>query len=106
MLSGIGFQEMLLIAVVAVLLFGRKLPEVARNAGNAYRDFRKQINDLQSSFTSIDVDTTPRPKTYRDDEVDDFYDQATSPAFAEPPPDDTNDDATASNQEDSPSSLN
>ena len=56
MLGGIGLQEMVVIGIVAVLLFGRKLPEVARNAGSIYRDFRKQIGDLQSTFTAIDIE--------------------------------------------------
>ena len=88
MLSGIGFQEMLVIAVVAVLLFGRKLPEVARNAGNAYREFRKQISDLQASFTAADIETPKTPTRIRDEDDDDeFHDSASNAAFAAPPED-------------------
>ena len=48
--GGIGFSEMLVIGVVAVLLFGSKLPEVARNLGASYNQFRKGLSDIQSSI--------------------------------------------------------
>lgn len=50
--GGIGTSELLVIGVLAVLLFGSKLPEVARNFGRTYQQFRKSLTDLQSSFTS------------------------------------------------------
>lgn len=52
--GGIGTSELLIIGVVAVLLFGAKLPEVARNFGRSYQQFRKGLTDLQSSFTADD----------------------------------------------------
>ncbi len=89
MFSGIGFQEVLIIGIVAVLLFGRKLPEVARNAGSMYRDFRKQISELQSTFTSIDLEAESSSSSSGSQE---FYDdepyeseKPSAPRF-EPPP--------------------
>ncbi len=52
MFSGIGYAEMLLIAMVAVVLFGSKLPEVARSVGMSYTQFRKGLNDVQTSIKS------------------------------------------------------
>ncbi|MFN5706772.1 MAG: twin-arginine translocase TatA/TatE family subunit, partial [Planctomycetota bacterium] len=49
--GGIGTSELLIIGAVAVLLVGSKLPEVARNFGRSYQQFRKGLTDLQSSFT-------------------------------------------------------
>lgn len=49
MFGGIGYAEMILIAGVAVLLFGSKLPEVARSVGQSYTQFRKGLNDIQTS---------------------------------------------------------
>ncbi|MCH7729765.1 MAG: twin-arginine translocase TatA/TatE family subunit, partial [Planctomycetes bacterium] len=34
--GGLGMQEFVIIAIVAVLLFGQKLPTVARTMGNHY----------------------------------------------------------------------
>ncbi len=87
MFSGIGFQEMLVIAIVAVILFGRKLPEVARNAGSIYRDFRKQISDIQTTFTEIDVNDTSSNTSEEVFDHEDDYDQPSAPRF-EPPPED------------------
>lgn len=43
----IGFWEILLILVLALLLFGgKKLPELARSLGKAMREFRSGMNDL------------------------------------------------------------
>jgi sec-independent protein translocase protein TatA len=42
---GLGFQEILLLLAIALLLFGaKKLPEVGRSLGNAIRDFKKALN--------------------------------------------------------------
>lgn len=88
MFGSIGFPEIIVIGIVAVLLFGRKLPQVARNAGSVYRDFRKQIGDLQSTFTSIEDEVKSETSS---DEVydDDFNDneEPLAPRF-EPPPED------------------
>lgn len=39
---GLGFQEVLLLLVIALLLFGaRRLPEVGRSLGKAISEFKK-----------------------------------------------------------------
>ena len=50
--GGIGYLEVILIAMVAVMLFGSRLPEVARSVGQSYTQFRKGLNDIQSSVKS------------------------------------------------------
>ncbi len=49
-IGGVGSFELIMIAVVAVLLFGSKLPEVARSVGQSYTQFRRGLNDIQSSI--------------------------------------------------------
>ncbi len=44
---GMGYGEMLIVAIVAVLLFGRRLPEVARSLGQSYQEFRRGLTDLK-----------------------------------------------------------
>ena len=59
--GGIGFSEMLVIGIVAVLLFGSRLPEVARSLGQTYQQFRKGLTELQSTIsTEIDLDEPAR----------------------------------------------
>lgn len=48
--GGIGFGEILIILIVAVILFGSRLPEVAKNLGKSYQQFRKGLAELQSSI--------------------------------------------------------
>jgi TatA/E family protein of Tat protein translocase len=57
---GLSMHELMIIGVIAVLLFGRKLPEVARSLGSSYKEFRKGLNDFQSQVTS---DTYTPPTT-------------------------------------------
>ena len=50
---GIGYQEMILIGVVALLIFGpQRLPEMAGQVGRWVRDFRRMSADLTSEFES------------------------------------------------------
>jgi sec-independent protein translocase protein TatA len=45
---GIGSQELLVILLVVLLLFGgKRIPEIARSLGGGLRDFRKAMHDVQ-----------------------------------------------------------
>jgi Tat protein translocase TatB subunit len=51
MFGSIGFPELLLILVVALLVFGpKKLPEIAKMLGKTLHDFRKTINDAKATI--------------------------------------------------------
>jgi sec-independent protein translocase protein TatA len=50
--------ELMVIAVVAILLFGSKLPEVARSMGSHYREFRRGLNDIQDQFRQAEREVT------------------------------------------------
>lgn len=84
---GLGMQEVIIIGIVAVLLFGKRLPEVARSIGKSYNEFRRGINDIQSQVdvreTFYAADTGNTASSSKTD-IDDL-DEATAPKF-EPPP--------------------
>ena len=42
----IGFGEMVVVAFVALLLFGGRLPEVMRTLGSSYRNLKRGVDDL------------------------------------------------------------
>ena len=43
----IGWQEILLILLIALLLFGaKKIPDLARGLGKGIREFRKGISEI------------------------------------------------------------
>ena len=47
----IGVQEMVIIFIVALVLFGpKKLPELGRTIGKALTEFRRASSDLKASF--------------------------------------------------------
>ncbi|MCA9106805.1 MAG: twin-arginine translocase TatA/TatE family subunit [Pirellulaceae bacterium] len=84
----IGMQEMFLLGIVAIVLFGKRLPEVAKSLGGSYREFRKGLNDFQKSFhDAANEATSPVKRTPAKRQADDFddYDQPTAPRFSLPP---------------------
>lgn len=47
----IGFPEMLVILVVALILFGpRKLPELGRSLGRSISEFKRASNELRNTL--------------------------------------------------------
>jgi TatA/E family protein of Tat protein translocase len=47
----VGFDEIIFIAIIALLLFGPdKLPEYIRELGRLYAEFKKAQRDLESEF--------------------------------------------------------
>ncbi|MBN1196814.1 MAG: twin-arginine translocase subunit TatB [Candidatus Aminicenantes bacterium] len=51
MFGSLGFQEILLIFVVVLLVFGPdKLPRFARELGKFIRDFRSTVNDAKQTI--------------------------------------------------------
>src|SRR5262249_35227428 len=46
----LGMQEMMILLIIGVLLFGRKLPEVGRYLGKGIVEFKKGIKGLEDDF--------------------------------------------------------
>ncbi len=52
MFGSIGIQEILLVLLIALLLFGaRRLPEIGRGLGKGIREFKKASRDLTEKIT-------------------------------------------------------
>lgn len=84
---GLSMQELVIIGIVAVLLFGKRLPEVARSVGKSYSQFRKGLSEMQGEFHRAMESDEPKRKARRPDRYDEYddRDEATAPKF-EPPP--------------------
>ncbi len=41
-----GLPELLIVGVIALLLFGKRLPEVARSLGQGIVEFKKGVQDV------------------------------------------------------------
>lgn len=62
---GIGMQELLIILVLVLVIFGAKrLPEIGGGLGRAIRNFR------QASSEPDEIDVTPKSKKSDDDNKD------------------------------------
>lgn len=49
MFGQLGFPELLIIGVIALLVFGpKKLPEIGSGLGKAIKDFKHAMNDVTS----------------------------------------------------------
>ncbi|WP_202617417.1 Sec-independent protein translocase subunit TatA/TatB [Roseimaritima sediminicola] len=88
---GLSFFELMVIFVVAVLLFGAKLPEVARTLGGSYRDLKRGMNDIQNQFRLAELEVTrPTPAATKEEDEDDGFAAApatSAPKFTPPPAD-------------------
>ncbi|HQU42206.1 MAG: hypothetical protein B7Z73_00650 [Planctomycetia bacterium 21-64-5] len=77
---GLSPVELMVVGVVAVLLFGSKLPSVARSVGKSLGEFKKGMQDLQNELHQSDS----RPSQVRRYHEIDDREEATAPKF-EPP---------------------
>jgi sec-independent protein translocase protein TatA len=62
-LPGIGAPEMMIVGVIALLLFGKNLPNVARNLGKSFAEFKKGISGFQDEIRNASRDAE-RNMTY------------------------------------------
>ena len=77
---------LLMLGVLAVLLFGERLPEVARSVGRGLMEFKKGIHGIQQDIQgAIDSATsTDTSASVRYEEPSEDREEATAPKF-EPP---------------------
>jgi len=55
---GIGVQELLVVLLIVLVLFGaKKIPELARGLGNGLREFKKAAKEMGSE--AVDAGTAP-----------------------------------------------
>ncbi|MEX0718116.1 MAG: twin-arginine translocase TatA/TatE family subunit [Planctomycetaceae bacterium] len=77
-----GMGEMLIVGVIALLLFGKRLPEVARSLGKGIVEFKKGVSGIETEVDravySTSSSSASRPAPHDD------RDQVSAPKF-EPP---------------------
>jgi TatA/E family protein of Tat protein translocase len=53
-MEGLGFPEILLIAVVILIFFGpKKIPEIAQGLGKGIREFRNSMKDVRTEIERV-----------------------------------------------------
>ena len=54
---GIGFQEIIVIALIVLLLFGgKKIPELMQGLGKGVKSFKKGMKDIEDDIENCDKD--------------------------------------------------
>ncbi len=90
MFSGLCYTEMALFGIIALMLFGSRLPDVARNFGRTYKELRKKVDEFQREFRDWDKADAPTtsslPKYTPEDDVARV--EPSAPKFTPPPSDD------------------
>ena len=85
--GSIGPAEMLFFGVIALLLFGKRLPEVARSLGQGVGQFKKGLSGLQEEFAKASEPppkkTAPAPAPAAEEPREEWA----APAFTPPPAD-------------------
>ena len=64
--GGVGWQEVLVIVIVVLILFGgRKIPELARGIGRGMREFKREMRGVREDLDEAmkeDEEEEPRPR--------------------------------------------
>jgi sec-independent protein translocase protein TatA len=47
---GLGMAEILVVLVIGLLLFGNRLPDLARSLGKTLVEFKKEVNGMQEDL--------------------------------------------------------
>lgn len=56
-IGGLGFQEILLIALVVLLFFGgKKIPEMMKGLGKGVRSFKEGMKEVEKDIKTVSPD--------------------------------------------------
>jgi sec-independent protein translocase protein TatA len=88
MFPNLGMPEMIMVMVVAVLLFGKRLPEVGRSLGKGIIEFKKGLRGIEDEL-DLTATSSPATRTRRSEELarpasSNDYTESSVPKF-EPP---------------------
>ncbi|MFK8114428.1 MAG: twin-arginine translocase TatA/TatE family subunit [Rubripirellula sp.] len=86
---GLSPFELVVIGIIAVVLFGGNLPDVARKMGGSYREFRRSLSEVQSQFKAAEFEAKKslnldEPLTSQPEDDDEELDEPSAPKFKPP----------------------
>jgi sec-independent protein translocase protein TatA len=99
---GFGPSHMLIVAVIALLLFGDRLPEVMRSLGAAMVEFKKGMRGIENAIESAATSAATRRNLSYDETAE--HEEVSTPRFQPPTsePRAESSDTTPSNDEQAP----
>ncbi len=92
--GGIGPWEMALFLIVALLLFGKRLPEVARSMGKGIVEFKKGVRGIEDEVANATYESSETSRPVPAEETV----EAAAPKF-EPPDSEPSDSLTDEDDE-------
>ncbi len=57
-----GPVEMVVVGVIGVLLFGHRLPKIARSVGSSLIEFKRGIREVEQDIAEIEAETSKMAK--------------------------------------------
>ena len=85
---GANFTELLVLGIIGLLLFGKRLPEVAKNLGKGVSEFKKGLSgfqdEMQGNSPRSSSAYSPSPSAKRPEPLASLDDSIVAPRF-EPP---------------------
>ena len=89
---GLGFGEIILIAVVALVVVGpKRLPDIAKSLGKGYGEFRRSLNDIKQTInlndTNINTGSKKSFEETKNDLIENYRTQWEQQLDTKPSPD-------------------
>lgn len=63
-MGSFGFEEMVVVAIIAIVVYGKDLPQIARKVGNWYGKVKRQLSDMRDDIVR-QIPEEPDENVYR-----------------------------------------